>query len=122
MSNITIKTKYSPIPTELYINYLKKLIDKFIKIIPLKEEKSDTVDAYIESLVSELTGMHDLMYALNLNPQIMTLISTLYALLLEDNNYRSEIFKCIQVIKNLESEYRKILDTSGVTESGESSG
>lgn len=122
MSNITIKTKYSPIPTELYINYLKKLIDKFFKIIPLKEEKSDTVDAYIESLVSELTGMHDLMYALNLNPQIMTLISTLYALLLEDNNYRSEIFKCIQVIKNLESEYRKILDTSGVTESGESSG
>jgi hypothetical protein len=98
----TVETKYKPIPTLLYANYLRKLIDKFFKIIPLKEENSPTVDDYMESLILELIGAQDLVSVLNYNPQLLTLISTLRGLMLNDENYRSEIFKCIQIVKSLE--------------------
>ena len=45
-----IKVKYGLIPKENFCRYFEFLIDKAYKILPLQEEKSDTLKSYLENL------------------------------------------------------------------------
>lgn len=100
-----IETKYSPIPLELYENYMERLTGRFFKILPLKDGQSITVNSYIESLLNELVGMRDLIIFLENDAQFEILLNTLNGLLINDINYRTEILKCIPIIKSLKVKY-----------------
>ena len=100
-----IKTNYNLIPDKLYINYMDKLVNRVFKILPLKDEKSETVNTYITNLLFELTGNQELILFLNNDSQYEALLSNLQGLLIDDSNYRSIILNCIPLIKSLKTKY-----------------
>ena len=83
--------------------YLKKLIGRVYKIIPLKEEDSKYVDVYIKGLVEELISNARLMRAFNYDSRIMIVSSTLKSMIYCNNHseYKSAVFKCIKYIEQL---------------------
>ena len=98
-----IETKYNAIDDELYHKYLKNLIGRFYKILPMKEEHSPTVHKYINSLQFELTGGRDVVTVLNNDGRFLSLINTLESLYDCDDIKlcKREIFKCIKTIEDL---------------------
>ena len=56
-----IEVKYGLLPKENFCKYFEFLINKTYKILPLKEEKSDTLKSYLESYLRELIGNQELM-------------------------------------------------------------
>lgn len=102
-----IDTKYNPIPTKLCSNYFVILINRFYKILPLKEEASPTITQYITSLLSEMTGNKELIDLLQNDGQYLSLLGSLEYLMLCDNvkTCKREIFKCIRIIEELNRKY-----------------
>lgn len=96
-----IKTLYNDIPVNLHINYMDNLINRVFKILPLKEEKSDTVEAYITNLLYELTGNKELIIYLNNDSRYETILSNLQKLLSQDTNYRTLVFNTITLITQI---------------------
>lgn len=99
-------TKYGEMNDELLVNYLKRLIGKVYKIVPLKEEKSETLLPYIQSLLRELLGCKELIVALRNDGEFISILGTLENLLNEVDQkiYKSDVFKCISIIKKIQSQ------------------
>ena len=97
----SIKTLYNDIPVNLHINYMDNLINRVFKILPLKEENSDTVEAYITNLLYELTGNKELIIYLNNDSRYETILSNLQKLLSQDTNYRALVFNTITLITQI---------------------
>lgn len=92
------------IPNEANINYLKALISKVFKLLPMKEESIETANTYLESLLIELLGYKTLFDDNRNDHKIVSVISTLNYLLHNDVShkaYKREIFKCIKCIERL---------------------
>lgn len=104
-----IETIYDYISDEAYKNYMKLLINKIYKILPLKEEYSPTVSAYIESLLMEMTGNSKLIPALQNSGRYIAVINTIEALKeCEDVRVcRREVFKCISDIEKLSRAFER---------------
>lgn len=98
-----MESKYGNIPDPHIIEYVNKLVNRVYKILPMKEEKSSTVNTYLESLLRELIGNKKLIISLYRNEDFVILIGTLQGLLNEDNIKicKSDIFKCITHIKRI---------------------
>ena len=90
-----IKTLYNSIPTNLHIRYLDSLIGRVFKILPLKEEGSETVDVYISNLLYELTGNKELIAYLNNDSRYEAILSNLQKLISLKENYRAVVFNTI---------------------------
>lgn len=97
----SIKTLYNDIPVNLHINYMDNLINRVFKILPLKEENSDTVEAYITNLLYELTGNKELIIYLNNDSRYEAILSNLQKLLSQDTNYRALVFNTITLITQI---------------------
>lgn len=85
-------------------SYFKKLIDRFYKIIPLKEEYSDTLNDYLDSLRIELIGSQKTIELLSSNVQFMSLINVIEYMLHNDFDKKvckREVFKCIKTLEKL---------------------
>ena len=98
--------RYNPndIPVAAHINYLKILISKIFKILPMKEQNVDTVNVHIDSLLMELMGYTALFEEMHNDARLVTVICTLKALNETDiphSAYKREIFKCIKCIEQL---------------------
>lgn len=102
---IQVETKYNPIPNELYYNYMDMLVNRIFKILPLKDEKSKTVDTYIINLLNELTGNKELIIHLNNDSRYETILANLQALLATDADYRNIVLNTIPLIKQLKEQY-----------------
>lgn len=85
---------------------LQKIVDKIFKILPLYEEKNGTVDAYIESLILEITGFSSKYGNVGVS-EYMSVISTLEGLrgIIDDRGnqptVKREVFKCIETINKI---------------------
>lgn len=97
----SVKTLYNEIPVNLHINYMDNLINRVFKILPLKDEKSDTVEAYITNLLYELTGNKELIIYLNNDSRYETILSNLQKMLSQDTNYRTLVFNTITLITQI---------------------
>lgn len=97
------KTKYGKIPNCFIDEYKDRLIGRVFKILPMVEEKSDTWDVYIESLLFELHGMDVLIQELNCNSDFLILLATLEELKKEHEHsvVKREVFKCVDLVKKL---------------------
>lgn len=94
----------SDIPAEAHLNYLKILISKIFKILPMKEQNITTVNVHIDSLLTELVGYKDLFEFVKNDARLLTVICILRALLDSDvphSVYKREVFKCIKCIEQL---------------------
>lgn len=97
------------IPSQLLTNHLDKLVNRFFKILPLKESGDETCNEYIRSLQLEMIGCSDLIESLNHDAMYLSLISTLQYFI--DHNdcdlrtVRREVFKSISICKKLQTKY-----------------
>lgn len=109
-----IEVKYGTLPDEALLKYLDFLVGKFFKILPLKEQREETLCSYLESLQREMIGNKSLIPVLKNHPDFITLLNTLeYFITNKDvkhSVYRKEVFKCINIIKKLQ---RDIFDKDG---------
>lgn len=70
----------------------------------MKEERNCTVNAHISSLILEIEGFNELIEYSNNDARILTVICTLESLksdTLSHDTYKSEIFKCINLIQQI---------------------
>lgn len=90
-------------------DYLNELINKFFKILPMRENDEQTLPVYMCSLREELIGCEALVVALNGDPLLLSLLSILEFLI--DNPtehtkiFRRQVFNCISIINKLKSRY-----------------
>jgi hypothetical protein len=105
-----IEVKYGLLPKENFCRYFEFLINKTYKILPLKEEKSDTLKSYLESYQRELIGNMDLVPMLVNEPKFITVLSTMQFLISEeysDKICKREVFKCIRILEEINEKYFK---------------
>lgn len=101
-------TNYGEIPDIALYSYMKSLIGKTYKILPMKEENSPTLKSYINSYIVELIGFKNLVSFLCADQQFLTLITTLVYLATEDYDKhlcKKEVFKCIHIVDGLNNKY-----------------
>lgn len=95
------------IPEEAVNNYLKALINKVYKILPMTEENSETLQCYLTGLRHELVGCYQLHFELVDEPRFLTVVNIVKYL--ETNDYdtatcKREVFKAIRLIQNIVKE------------------
>lgn len=103
-----ILTKCGTLPDKMFENYLDRLVGRFFKILAMKEDNNNTLNAYIHSFQSELVGSKNLISLLNDDARFMILVNVLQFFL--DNEYsnkecKREVMKCIDISKQLKSFY-----------------
>lgn len=95
------------IPDKAMINYLRTLIDKVYKILPMKEENSETLHCYLTGLTHEMVGYYQLCYDLVDEPRFLSVVNIVKYL--ENNDFdtatcKREVFKAIRLIQNIVKE------------------
>ena len=95
-----IATKYGQITVEQYNKYKKSLINRIWAILPMKEEDSNTLEQYIESLNSELMMNISIFEK---SEHIITVICLLEHVMIESDHdvYRKEILRCCNILSRL---------------------
>jgi len=94
------------ISDELVNDYLSVLISKLFKILPLKENNSDTLHEYLQSLQIEMFGAINVIDNVQFNrAKVLSIINIIQFFI--DNDYdvvvcKREVFKCIDIIKKIE--------------------
>ena len=105
-----IEVKYGLLPKENFCKYFEFLINKTYKILPLKEENSDTLKSYLESYQRELIGNKELVSILVNEPNFITVLNTMQYLISESYSNKickKEVFKCIHILKEINEKYFK---------------
>lgn len=96
---------------KLLRNYLRGLVGRFFKILPMKEENEETLPVYLKSLQTELIGFKELVKALKYDSDYVTLLAVLQFMI--DNpdcpvdDIRREVFSAISICYKLRSNHTK---------------
>ena len=95
-----------PIDNGFLYNYFKALINRFFKILPIKEETPASLQVYLQSLQIELLGCEQLIAAINCDPMYITLLSVIQYLLdhpeCSHKTTRREVFNAISACQKLQ--------------------
>lgn len=86
---------------------LSSLINKFYKILPLRENEEPTLKQYMRGLQRELLGGASLLPALSDDGQFLAILSILQFMIDNDcdvDTVRSDVFKVINMLKRLKIE------------------
>lgn len=89
-------------------NYVNALVNRFYKILPIKESGEDTLKRYLESLQREMIGLHDLMGFLHDDDRYLTLLAIVQYFINNDTDVstvRTEVFRAINILKKLQKKY-----------------
>lgn len=102
-------TKYNiNIENKLISNYLESLIDRFYKILPMKENCEQTLPRYMESLLRELIGFDKLVSFISYDDRYLTLLSIVQYLIDNDVDVdivRTDVFRAINILKKIRKKY-----------------
>lgn len=98
------------IPKEAIAVYLKALVNKVYKILPMKEENNNTLRYYLSGLSCELAGFYQLHLELVDEPRFLSVISIVKHL--ETGDYdaalcKREVFKAIRLVQDIAEEVGK---------------
>lgn len=89
--------------------YIRGLVDRFFKILPLWEGNEDSLPTYLDSLLIELKGFNGLMYVLNDDRDYVSLLAILqYLIDNPDTNVsvvKREVFRAISICNKLRAKY-----------------
>lgn len=105
---MTFMTKSgTPVDADAVINYIESLINRFFKILPIKENNEETLGVYIESLQLEMLGCKNLIPVLSKNGDYFSLLSILQYLIDNPDTptrvVKREVFKAISICTKLKS-------------------
>lgn len=99
------------VPDEMLRNYFKFLVNRFFKILPIRESGDATLPIYIKSLQTELLGCKNFIARMNNDSRILTLLSILQ--FFADNpdcpveDVKREVFRAIGICNKLQAGYTK---------------
>lgn len=95
-----IETKYGTVTREQFEKYKKSIIGRIYAILPMKEEGSNTVTEYINSLNRELINTIGLFDHCE---HIISVVCLLDWITTEENHtvYRKEILRCCNIISRI---------------------
>lgn len=89
--------------------YMRGLVDRFFKILPLWEDKEESLQTYLESLLLELKGFNGLMYAIHDDRDFVTLLAILQYLIdnpdTSERVVKREVFRAISICNKLTAKY-----------------
>lgn len=94
-----------PVESELLSAYFYSLVDRFFKILPIRESEDETLGIYIKSLQLELIGCGDFVPFFGKEPRFLALLSVLEFFRdrpdapVED--VKREVFRAINTCKKL---------------------
>lgn len=94
---------------ESFSNYIRGLVDRFFKILPLWETSEESLPEYLDSLLLELNGFNSLAEMLDDDKDFVSLLSILQYLI--DNPETStrvvkrEVFRAISICNKLRAKY-----------------
>ena len=94
-------------------DYFNTLVNKFFKILPIKEQGCETLDVYISSLQCELLGGRSFIPAFHRDDSFLTLIFILEYLVSERPDVavvKREVFRAIGICNKLRDAYAKGVD------------
>ena len=90
-------------------NYMRGLVDRFFKILPLWEERSESLPEYLESLKMELIGFNGLIRRLDHDQDYISLVAMLQYLIdnpdTPDRKVKREVFRAISTCNKLSFRY-----------------
>lgn len=101
-------SKENKVPDKALESYLQSLINKVYKVLPMKEEGCETLDAYLLSLENELIGCYKLWGVLENEPQFLAVINVVKYLATEEYDVvvcKREVFKTIHLIESINKKY-----------------
>ena len=101
-----METKYGQLPDEMLVAYVDGMFAMVFKMMPMKQNGTETLSSYIEATLRELVGQKELVFALKNNKEYQSILGTMESLLLQDDfqTFRSDIFKIMNLIKRLKSQ------------------
>lgn len=89
--------------------YMRGLVDRFFKILPMWEDREPSVTVYIESLLLELNGFNALSRILHDDKDYVSLLAILRFLAdnpnLSDAVVKREVFRAISICNRLRARY-----------------
>lgn len=98
-----------PIDTEIFCNYFANLINRFFKILPLREQNEASLIEYMRSLQAELLGCKELVCSIQNDSMFLTLLSILQYLIDHPEccvkEVKREVFQAISICNKIEARY-----------------
>lgn len=92
------------LPDEMLDKYLKRLVGRFFKILPIKESDGGTLADYMRGFQAELLGAGDVVACLHNDEAFLSLVSILQYLIDHEcstKETRREVFNAISICKDL---------------------
>lgn len=89
--------------------YMRSLVNRFFKILPIRESGEDSLETYMRSLQAELLGCKELVVVIHEDPLYMSLLNILQYLI--DNPecslavVKREVFRAISICNKLKAKY-----------------
>jgi len=109
-----IKIDFNTFPAQLFDNYLKFLVGKVWKLIPMKDYDDPNLYKYLESLLRELIGNYELMEQIKFDGNFQSLINKLMYLSINKdidfNIFKKDVFDCIDLIKKIQEKIKNWKD------------
>lgn len=89
--------------------YMRGLVDRFFKILPLWEDREESLPTYLESLQLELVGFNGLMKALDDDKDFVSLLAILQYLIdnpeTSTHTVKREVFRAISICNKLRAKF-----------------
>lgn len=107
---MTIQTTAGvPMNATMLSGYMRSLVNRFFKILPIRESGEDSLETYMRSLLSELLGFKELIVAVREDSEFVSLLNILQYLI--DNPecslvvVKREVFRAISICNKLKAKY-----------------
>lgn len=98
-----------PVYRKTVSNYFRKLVNRFFKILPIREDGEETLPIYIKSLQKEILGCKRIIDSLDYDPDILTLVSILQYMLetpdMPIEDIKREVFRAIAICNRIKDEF-----------------
>lgn len=97
------------IESALLCNYFEQLVNRFFKILPIREKEEQSLTVYVDRLQKELMGCESLIPAVRTDDMYLTLLSILQYLIDHPDcpvrEVRREVFGAITICNKLKALY-----------------
>lgn len=104
-----------PLDATMLSGYMRSLVSRFFKILPIREDGEASLETYMRSLQSELLGCKELVLVIHEDPEYMSLLNILQYLI--DNPecshgiVKREVFRAISICNKLKAKYAVEVET-----------
>lgn len=97
------------ITSELLHNYFGRLVNRFFKILPMRENQEGSLCTYMQSLQVELLGCKGFIPAMSKDSDFLTMLSILQYLIENPkcniSDVKREVFRAISICNRLQSRF-----------------